>query len=84
MDRARTSPGSPWNSKARTAPPGGRKRNAVETVLPEPVDSRIDRELGLVGADGIFQEHVEQLLVPVEIEIVRKRRSGDVGAGGIV
>ena len=52
-------------------------------VLPEPVHSRIDRELGLVGRMG-YSEHVEQLLVPVEIEIVRKRRSGDVGAGGIV
>ena len=63
---------------------GRQKAQRGGDVLPEPVHSRIDRELGLVGADGIFQEHVEQLLVPVEIEIVRKRRSGDVGAGGIV
>ena len=68
----RTRPGSPWNSKARAAPPGGRKRSAVETFWPSRSTRGWIGEFGAVGADRIFEQHVEQLLVPVELEIVRR------------
>ena len=44
----------------------------------EPVDARMDREFGAVGADRIFEQHVEQLLVPVEVEVVGEPRPCDV------
>ena len=41
--------------------------------LPEPVDAQADREFGTVGLDRILKQDVEQLLVPIELQIVGKR-----------
>ena len=43
--------------------------------LAEPVDAQTDRELGTVGLDRIFEQDIEQLLVPVQLQIVGKRGS---------
>ena len=39
-------------------------------VLAEPVDTHADGELGTVGLDRVFEQDIEQLLVPVEVQIV--------------
>ena len=52
------------------SPAGGRKRSAVETSESEPVDARVDSEFGTIGSDRVFQHYVEQLLVPVELQVV--------------
>ena len=44
LGSSRTSPGSPVNSNARTAPPGGRKRSTVTTRTPSRASVGIDRE----------------------------------------
>ncbi len=49
-------------------------------LMAEAVDARMDRELRAVGPNWIFQQHVEQLLVPVEIEVVRDTRTRHMGA----
>jgi len=36
-------------------------------VLAEPVDTHADGELGTVGVDRVFEQDIEQLLIPVEV-----------------
>ena len=38
--------------------------------LAEPVDAQADREFGTVGLDRVFEQDIEQLLVPVEVQVV--------------
>ena len=40
--------------------------------LAEPVDAHADREFGTVGLDRAFEQDIEQLLVPVELQILGK------------
>src|SRR5215471_18700196 len=47
----------------------------------EPVHTQIDGEFRAFGLDRIFEQHVEQLLAPVQIEIVGKRRPEHMSAG---
>src|ERR1700730_13924007 len=44
-------------------------------LVAEAIDARMDGELRAVGPNWIFEQHVEQLLVPVEIEVVRDART---------
>src|SRR5215470_7408679 len=46
----------------------------------EPIDAQVDGELRTVRPDRIFEQHIQQLLAPVEIEIVGERRPQRVGA----
>ena len=39
-------------------------------IAAEAIELEADREFRVVGSDGIFKQHVEQLLVPVELEVV--------------
>ena len=48
------------------------------------VDARMDRELRDLRLDRIFQQHVEQLLIPVELEIVGHSRPEQVRARRLV
>ena len=59
---------------------GGRKRSAVETFSAQPIETRMDRELRMRRRRSGIQQHVEQLLVPVELEIGRERRRFEVRA----
>ena len=43
--------------------------------LAEAVDARMDGEGGALRRDRIFEQHVEQLLVPVEVELVGEPRA---------
>ena len=69
--------GAGFNARRQKAQRGG-------NLEPQPVDARVDRELRAGGLNRIFQQHVEQLLVPVEIEIVRQRRALDIFQRGFV
>ena len=56
-----------------------RRRPAAGSAGPsrpaaEAVDARVDGEVGAVRPDRVFQQHVEQLLVPVEVEVVGEAR----------
>src|SRR5262249_33054548 len=42
--------------------------------LAEPVDAQADREFGTVGLDRIFEQDVEQLLVPIKLQTVGEPR----------
>ena len=44
------------------------------------VDARMDGEIGAGRPDRIVEQHVEELLVPVELEIVGERRPFDMRA----
>jgi hypothetical protein len=44
-------------------------------VLAEPVDTHADCKLGMVGLDWIFEQDIEQLLVPIELQTVGERGS---------
>ena len=46
----------------------------------EPVDARVDGEFRAVRADRVVEQHVEELLVPVELEVVGERRPLDMRA----
>src|ERR1700716_1606625 len=51
----------------RARPAGREEAQRGGDVLQESVDGRADRKRGAVGADFIFQQHIEQLLVPVQV-----------------
>src|SRR6266508_805909 len=50
----------------------------------ETVDAWVDGEFRAVGPDRIFEQHVEELLVPVELQVVGERGPFDVRAGLLV
>src|SRR3954462_5304553 len=41
----------------------------------KPVDAEFNRELGAIGLDRIFEQHVEELLSPIELQRRIKLRS---------
>ena len=49
--------------------------------LGEAVDARVDREGGAVRPDRVFEQHVEELLVPVEVEVVGEAAGPARGPG---
>ena len=53
-------------------------------LLTKAVDARVDGEFGMRGADRVFEQDIEQLLVPVELQIVREPRPLHVRARLIV
>ena len=65
---------------AHVLPSGGRKRSAVETRWPKRSTRGCDGEGGALGADRILEQHVEQLLAPVEVELVGEPRAVEMRA----
>jgi hypothetical protein len=66
--------GTAWRQEAQ------RRRH----VVAETIEARVDRECRAVGPDRIFEQHVKQLLVPVEVEVVRDARARHMGAGACI
>src|SRR6266487_250843 len=52
---------------------GGQEAQCRGDFLAEPVDAQPDREFGTVGLDWIFEQDIEQLLVPIELQTVGER-----------
>ena len=52
--------------------------------LAEAVDARMHGEGGALGADRILEQHVEELLAPVEVELLREARAVEVGTRRLV
>ena len=67
-------PGSPWNSNARSAPPGG--RNAARPRRASPSRSRRGWIENGSAADsiGYSKQHVHQPLVPEKLHLLRQPR----------
>ena len=63
-DRARTGPGSPMNSKARSGWSGARNRSTVTTRRPKRATAGSIVIRRPVGGDGVLERDVEQRLVP--------------------
>src|ERR1019366_8721668 len=47
----------------------------------QPVEAGMNREVGLVGLNGILEEHVQHQLVPENARAVRELRTSDVRHG---
>jgi hypothetical protein len=54
---------------------GGQKAQRRGDITAKPVDARTDGKLRVVRLDRIFEQHIEQLLVPVEVHGVGEPRS---------
>jgi hypothetical protein len=44
----------------------------------EPIDAKFNRELGTIGLDRILEQHVEELLGPIELQARIERRPFEV------
>ena len=64
--------------RARVA--GGRKKlQGREHPQSQPRESRVNRKRRAIRDDLVLEEHVEQLLVPVQVHVVGQARPGDMG-----
>jgi hypothetical protein len=61
--------------------PRGEEAQRGDHAQPQPGEARVDREARRRRLDGVLEPDVEHPLVPVEIDVGRQRRAGDVGPG---
>ena len=73
LGSSRTIPGSPRNSNARARPHRREEQQCRDHPQAQPLKPRMDGELGTIRTDRVFQQHVEKLLVPVQLHVVRSR-----------